>query len=64
MFQAAMSALGGAAAGFTAVSASGMTAAGMVGGGAGFGAAAGPVGAGVGALSGLAMYGVVRAVGG
>ena len=61
MFQDAMSALGGAAAGFTAVSASGMTAAGMVGGGAGFGACCWPCRC---RCSGLAMYGVVRAVGG
>ncbi|NMF83445.1 hypothetical protein E1H13_08850 [Nodosilinea sp. P-1105] len=63
MFQALFSGFGGAAAGYGVVSASGMTAAGMVGGGAGFGAAAGPVGAGIGALAGLAVYGVIRAIG-
>lgn len=64
MFHAFASAVSGGALGTLAIHLSGMTAVGMVGGGAGFGGAAGPVGAAVGALAGLAVYGVVQAIGG
>src|SRR5262245_12867217 len=59
----AVAAAGGAAVGRAVVAGTGMTAAGMVGSGSGFGAAAGPIGIAVGALAGLAVYGILRALG-
>ena len=64
MFHAIAAAAGGSALGALAIHLSGMTAAGMVGGGAGIGSAAGPFGTAAGAITGLAVYGVVRAIGG
>jgi hypothetical protein len=59
----ALAAAGGAAVGKVVIVRTGMTAAGMVGSGTGFGMAAGPFGLLFGALGGLAVYAVLRAVG-
>ena len=59
----AAAAVGGALAGKVLVARAGLTAAGMVGSGTGIGAAAGPVGMIAGAVTGLAVYAVLRALG-
>lgn len=52
----------GAAAGYGAIATSGLSAASVVSAGTGVGAVTGPLGATVGALVGLSVYGIYRAL--